>query len=147
MELLPSESFSALPVMRIKFLKYSNLILLDQLIFPALMVPANYGIELAHRVQKYIRVICLREVMPHKLDLRGAIVPFSLLKVIREFKLMNPGEKLEVFWSDPDTPADLFRILPDSSYELEGLEETAGEDPSYRITLVKKQSAKFNQGG
>lgn len=78
--------------------------------------------------------------MQHKLDLRGAIVPFSLLKVIREFKLMNPGETLEVFWSDPDTPADLFRVLPDSSYELEDLEQTQDGDSSYRMKLVKKQS-------
>lgn len=85
--------------------------------------------------------------MPHKLDLRGAIVPFSLLKVIREFKLMSPGETLEIFWSDPDTPADLFRVLPDSSYELADLEQTADEAPSYRIKLVKKQSTTSNQGG
>ena len=82
--------------------------------------------------------------MQHKLDLRGAIVPFSLLKVIKELKLMNPGETLEVCWSDPDTPADLFKVLPDSSYELAGLEEMANEEPSYRITLVKKQSVKSN---
>jgi len=85
--------------------------------------------------------------MLHTLDLRGAIVPFSLLKVIREFKLMNPGEALEIFWSDPDTPADLFRILPDSAYEVENFEKTADQDPSYRIKLVKKQSVKSNQGG
>jgi TusA-related sulfurtransferase len=83
--------------------------------------------------------------MRHKLDLRGAIVPFSLLKVIREFKLMNPGETLEVFWSDPESPADLFRVLPDSSYELADLEETADETPSYRIKLVKKQSTKLTK--
>ena len=85
--------------------------------------------------------------MQHKLDLRSAIVPFSLLKVIREFKLMNPGETLEVFWSDPDIAADLFKVLPDSSYELGALEEMADEGSSYRITLVKKQSATSKQGG
>jgi len=82
--------------------------------------------------------------MQHKLDLRGAIVPFSLLKVIHELKLMDPGETLEVCWSDPDTPADLFKVLPDSSYELISLEEIADEEPSYHITLVKKQSVKPN---
>lgn len=80
--------------------------------------------------------------MQHKLDLRGAIVPFSLLKVIQEFKQMDPGETLEVCWNDPDTPADLFKVLPDSSYELMGLEEVTDEEPSYRITLVKRQSVK-----
>ena len=109
-------------------------------------VQASYGIEFAHWDRNYFRVICLREVMPHKLDLRGAIVPFSLLKVIREFKLISPGETLEVFWSDPDIPADLFRVLPDSSYELEDLEEISDGAPSYRIKLVKKQSTKSNQG-
>ena len=53
--------------------------------------------------------------MQHKLDLRGAIVPFSLLKVIQELKLMDPGETLELCWSDPDMPADLFNVLPNSS--------------------------------
>ena len=76
--------------------------------------------------------------MQHKLDLRGAIVPFSLLKVIRTLKLMDPGETLEVFWSDPDTPADLFKVLPHSAYDVIGLEETTGDQPAYRITLVKK---------
>ena len=82
--------------------------------------------------------------MQHKLDLRGAIVPFLLLKVIKELKLMNPGETLEVCWSDPDTPADLFKVLPDSSYELVSLEEMSDDEPSYRITLEKKQSVKPN---
>jgi TusA-related sulfurtransferase len=82
--------------------------------------------------------------MQHKLDLRGAIVPFSLLKVIKELKLMNPGEMLEVCWSDPDTPADLFKVLPDSSYELVSLEEMSDDEPSYRITLEKKQLVKPN---
>jgi TusA-related sulfurtransferase len=82
--------------------------------------------------------------MQHKLDLRGAIVPFSLLKVIKELKLMNPGETLEVCWSDPDTPANLFKVLPDSSYELVSLEEMSDDEPSYRMTLEKKQSVKPN---
>jgi len=76
--------------------------------------------------------------MQHKLDLRGAIVPFSLLKVIQELKLMDPGETLEVFWSDPDTSADLFKVLPDSVYELISLEEISDDASSYRITLEKK---------
>ena len=82
--------------------------------------------------------------MQHKLDLRGAIVPFSLLKVIQELKLMNPGETLEVFWSDPDTPADLFKVLPDSAYELISLEEMSDDESLYRITLEKKQTVKPN---
>jgi TusA-related sulfurtransferase len=82
--------------------------------------------------------------MQHKLDLRGAIVPFSLLKVIQELKLMDPGETLEVCWSDPDTPADLFKVLPDSAYELISLEEMSDDASLYRITLEKKQTVKPN---
>jgi TusA-related sulfurtransferase len=85
--------------------------------------------------------------MQHKLDLRGAIIPFSLLKVIQALKLMAPGETLEVCWSDPDTPADLFKVLPDSAYEMISLDERTDPQPSYRLTLVKKQSDKINQGG
>jgi TusA-related sulfurtransferase len=80
--------------------------------------------------------------MQHKLDLRSAIVAFSLLKVIQAFKMMDPGETLEVCGSDPDTPADLFKVLPHSSYELISLEEVADEAPVYHLTLVKKQFEK-----
>lgn len=52
---------------------------------------------------------------------------------------MEAGETLEVFWSDPDTPEDLFKVLPNSSYELVSLEEMADEKPSYQLTLIKKQ--------
>jgi TusA-related sulfurtransferase len=76
--------------------------------------------------------------MQHTLDLRGAIVPFSLLKVIQELKLMDPGETLEVFLSDPDAQADLFKVLPGSSYELISLEEISDDEPTYCITLEKK---------
>jgi TusA-related sulfurtransferase len=82
--------------------------------------------------------------MHHTLDLRNAIVPFSLLKVIQALKMMDPGETLEVFWSDPNTPADLFKVLPDSAYALISLKEIGPGEPSYRITLAKKQPEKTN---
>jgi TusA-related sulfurtransferase len=55
---------------------------------------------------------------------------------------MDPGETLEVCWSDPDTRADLFKVLPHSSYELISLEEMGDEAPAYHLTLVKKQFEK-----
>ena len=73
----------------------------------------------------------------HKLDLRGAIIPFTLLKVSQAFKMINPGETLEVLWSDPETQNDLLKILPDSSYELILMEELE-EDSTYRIRLTKR---------
>ena len=57
---------------------------------------------------------------------------------------MDPGETLEVCWSDPDTPADLFKVLPDSAYELISLEEMSDDASLYRITLEKKQTVKPN---
>ncbi len=77
------------------------------------------------------------KITRHKIDLRGAIIPFTLLKVSQAFKMIRPGETLEVLWSDPETQNDLFKILPDSSYELLLMEELE-EDTKYRIRLTKK---------
>ena len=72
----------------------------------------------------------------HKLDLRGVIIPFSLLKASQVFKIIKPGEFLEILCSDPDIQEDLFKILPHSSYELT-LMEGLKEDGSFRIQLKK----------
>jgi len=77
----------------------------------------------------------------HKLDLRGAIIPFTLLKVGQVFGTMPPGDILEIFWSDPDTRQDLFKILPESSYDLLIMEEIKSEDTSYRMEIKKKTVA------
>jgi TusA-related sulfurtransferase len=77
--------------------------------------------------------------MEHRLDLRGTIIPFSLLKVCQVFKLMDTGETLEVIWSDPDTQEDLIKVLPAASYDLISLDETKDEQSVYRLTLLKKQ--------
>ena len=76
------------------------------------------------------------EGIQHRLDLRGAIIPFSLLKVSQVFKIIKPGEQLEILYSDPDTRGDLFKILPESSYELTLMEELE-KDYFYRIQLKK----------
>ncbi len=72
----------------------------------------------------------------HTLDLRGVIIPFSLLKVSQVFKIIKPGGLLEILCSDPDIQKDLFKILPKSSYELTIMEELE-EKCSYRIQLKK----------
>jgi len=74
----------------------------------------------------------------HKLDLRRAIIPFTLLKVSQVLRTIQPGDIIEVFWSDPDIPEDLFKILPESSYDLIAMEEMADEEPSYRMEIKKK---------
>ena len=73
----------------------------------------------------------------HKLDLRGVIIPFSLLKASQVFKIIKPGELLEIWCSDPDIQEDLFKILPHSAYELT-LMEVSEEDCSFRIRLKKR---------
>lgn len=74
----------------------------------------------------------------HRLDLRGVIIPFSLLKASQVFKIVKPGESLEIVCGDPDIKKDLFKILPHSSYELTLIEELE-EDCFYRIQLKKIQ--------
>ena len=74
---------------------------------------------------------------PYRLDLRGAIIPFTLLKVSQTFKMIDPGEILEILVGDAETRNDLFKILPDSSYELI-LMEKLGKDFAYRIRLRKR---------
>ena len=76
------------------------------------------------------------EGIRHRLDLRGAIIPFSLLKVSQVFKIIQPGEMLEILCSDPDTRIDLLKILPESAYELTLMKELE-EDYFYRIQLKK----------
>ena len=82
------------------------------------------------------RGVILGEDIQHRLDLRGAIIPFSLLKVSQVFKIIKPGELLEILCSDPDIKKDLFKILPHYSCELTLMEELE-EERSYRIQLIK----------
>jgi TusA-related sulfurtransferase len=78
----------------------------------------------------------LEKSVQHTLDLRGVIIPFSLLKASQVFKIIKPGELLEILCCDPDIQEDLFKILPHSSYELTLMEELE-EDCSFRIRLRK----------
>ena len=77
----------------------------------------------------------------HKLDLRGAIIPFTLLKVSQAFRMIPAGDVLEVYWSDPDTPGDMFKILPPKAYDLISMEVLEANTASYRLALIKKPSA------
>ncbi len=80
----------------------------------------------------------------HKLDLRGDMIPFALLKVSQAFRNIDPGDSLEVLWRDPEMREDLLRVLPESSYDLVGektiKDERPFEEPSYRIEIRKKTS-------
>jgi TusA-related sulfurtransferase len=51
--------------------------------------------------------------------------------------MINPGDTLEVLLGDEETRNDLFKILPESSYELI-LMEKLEKDFTYRIRLRKR---------
>jgi len=81
----------------------------------------------------------LKPKADHYLDLRGAIAPISLLKVTQVFREMKPNEILEILGRDPDTRTDLFKILPDFSYDLIIFEEME-RGSSYRVQMKKRQN-------
>jgi tRNA 2-thiouridine synthesizing protein A len=79
--------------------------------------------------------------LTHYLDLRGTMMPFSVLKISQVLRGIEPGESLEVLWNDPDTAADLFKILPHNTYELVGMDRVEEKDPHVRLMLLKRSVA------
>ncbi len=69
-------------------------------------------------------------------DFRGAIRWLALLKITQLFRGMAHNQTIEVLGLDPDTRADLLKVLPDISYELLAVEEDT--DASYKIHLRKR---------
>jgi len=75
----------------------------------------------------------------HILDFRGTITTISLLKLSQTFREMKPNQVLEILGSNLDTRSDLFKVLPNDSYELIFLDVVGEEDSFYRIQLKKKK--------
>ena len=75
----------------------------------------------------------------YTLDFRGSITPIMLLKMTQMFSKMNVEDVLEIRGSNPDTQADLFRVLPKASYELLSVDTSGNKDMEYfyRIRLKK----------
>ena len=74
----------------------------------------------------------------HLLDLQRAVSPLTLLKVIEVFREMKPNETIEVLGNDPDTRANLLKVLPPSSYRLISEEELNGETAGFRFRIRKE---------
>ena len=74
----------------------------------------------------------------HILDFRGSITSISLLKLIQTFREMKADEVLEILGNNLDTRSDLFKVLPDDSYDLIFLDVVDEGDYFYRIQLKKK---------
>jgi TusA-related sulfurtransferase len=53
----------------------------------------------------------LQPAVDHILDLRGMIIPMSLLKITQVLREIKSGEVVEIVGSDPETKRDLFKIL------------------------------------
>ena len=72
-----------------------------------------------------------------RIDLRGSLVPFTLLKISNVFRTLKEGEILEILLNDNDLIEDLVRIIPKSSYELILMEAFNQENQRARIQLRK----------
>jgi TusA-related sulfurtransferase len=77
----------------------------------------------------------------YKLDLRGLLIPLSLLKVTQGFRALKPGETLEVLWGEPESPQEVLKVLPHASYEVIEMQEQKKANRYYRIQLQKKETA------
>jgi len=80
----------------------------------------------------------LKRKADHILDFRGSITSISLLKLIQTFREMKADEVLEILGNNLDTRSDLFKVLPDDSYDLIFLDVVDEGDYFYRIQLKKK---------
>lgn len=80
----------------------------------------------------------MKTVCDHFLDLKEAVSPLTLLRVIQVFKEMKAHETLELLGSDPETRTNIFKVLPSGSYHVISEEELGGDTPCFRI-LIRKE--------
>jgi TusA-related sulfurtransferase len=72
------------------------------------------------------------------LNLKGAVSPLTLLRVIQTFTEMKVNETLELLGSDPETRAYIFKVLPCGSYHVIKEEQLNGEPSCFRIQIRKE---------
>jgi TusA-related sulfurtransferase len=72
------------------------------------------------------------------IDFRGSISSISLLKTTQIFEKMKPLEIMEIRGSDTDTRHDLFKVLPESSYEVLSSDATEEEGPFHQVRIRKR---------
>ena len=72
------------------------------------------------------------------IDFRGSISSISLLKTTQIFEKMKPLEIVEIRGSDPDTRRDLFKVLPESSYEVLPADAAEDEGPFHQMRIRKR---------
>jgi len=54
----------------------------------------------------------------HILDVRGMIIPLTLLKITQAFRKIGAGEIMDIVGTDPDTRRDCLKVLGTSSCEV-----------------------------
>jgi hypothetical protein len=76
-------------------------------------------------------------------DLRETLIPFSLLEITNLFRVMKPGEELEILAGTDPTGTSILRdvllILPRANYDLISQETIAHNGPVTRLILRKKK--------
>jgi len=80
----------------------------------------------------------LQPAADHILDLRGMIVPVTLLNISQSLRDIKSGEIVEIVGSDPETKKDLFKILRAFPHELLNISDNKTE---YRVRLRKGNAA------
>ncbi len=73
----------------------------------------------------------------YTIDLSEAILPFSLLQILNQFKRMKTGETMEILGVDDDVILDLTSVLPAGKFELIGTEAICTESSNVRLWLKK----------
>ena len=72
------------------------------------------------------------------IDFRGGISSISLLKTTQIFEKMKPLEIMEIRGADPDTRHDLFKVLPESSYEVLPADAAKDEGACHQMRIRKR---------
>ncbi len=75
----------------------------------------------------------------HIVDFRDSLSSISLLKVSQLFEKMKPAEILEVRGADINIQEDLFKVLPEMSYEVVSSERTGGTTSHLCLRIRKSQ--------
>ena len=75
------------------------------------------------------------------LDVRGAICPFSLLKVSLVFQQMKPEQIIEIVGCDSEMQRDLLRVLPQGSCEVVFAASDGTKTETSRVRLKKRAQA------
>ncbi len=93
------------------------------------------------RVRRYEQQIWSTQNLVGKadiiIDFRGGISSISLLKTTQVFQKMKPFEIMEIRGFDPDTGQDLFKVLPESSYEVIAME--SGDECTCHQVRIRKR--------